>query len=160
MTLRTEKYLVAFLSLSLFAALLVVGLVDARRRAVPRTAATNLPPGPVDPIVNQGRQLYEKLSCIACHGADGGGGVRNLNAQTGGMINGLQSVSETYSKEELVKKILDGVPVVEKADPGQPRPPLNMPAYRELLPEEDLTALVTYLFSLRPAAGQKKEEAW
>lgn len=63
------------------------------------------------------------VGCLACHGAGGVGGVYNANAQTGGMINGVRVVAENYTKEDLSKKILTGVPIVPKADPNGPNPP-------------------------------------
>ena len=149
MTVTAQKYLVAALSLLLLAAIVAAGSVEARLRleAAKKGAAHT---GPLDPALDRGRQLFEKYSCVACHGAGGVGGVYNANAQTGGMINGVRFVAETYTKEDLSKKILDGVPVVPKADPNGPNPPLAMPSYRGIVGVEEMHTLVDYLFSLRP----------
>jgi len=149
MSVTTQKYLVAALSLVLVAAVVAAGRVESRLQAerVKTGAARS---GPLDPALDRGRQLYEKYSCIACHGAGGIGGVYNANAQTGGMINGVRFVAETYTKEDLAKKILDGVPVVPKGNPNGPNPPLAMPSYRGIVGVEEMRELVDYLFSLKP----------
>lgn len=158
MTVTVQKYLVAALSLILVAAVVAAGRVESRLR-VKATASGGTPAGPLDPSLDRGRQLYEKYSCSACHGAGGAGGVYNANAQTGGMINGVRFVAETYTKQDLAKKILEGVPVVPKADPNGPNPPLTMPAFRGIIGVEEMRELVDYLFSLRPP-GAKKPEKW
>lgn len=149
MTVTAQKYLVAALSLLLVVAIVAAGGVESRLR---QKAAKEggAPPGPLDPALARGRELYEKYSCVACHGAGGIGGVYNANAQTGGMINGVRFVAETYTKEDLAKKILDGVPDVPKANPSGPAPPLAMPSYRGIIGVEETRELVDYLFSLRP----------
>ena len=160
MTVNAQKYLVASLSLLLLAALLVAGSVETRRRSAQEAGQTQAS-GPLDPQLDRGRQIYEQYSCVACHGPGGGGGVHNVNAQTGGMINGLRFVAETYTKQDLARRILDGVPVVPKADPNGPNPPLAMPAYRGLIGYQEAQDLVEYLFSLRPPGSKKsKAEAW
>ncbi len=149
MTVTAQKYLVAALSLVLVAAVVAAGSVESRLRLEAENTA-GARTGPLDPALDRGRQLYEKYSCIACHGAGGVGGLYNANAQTGGMVNGVRFVAETYTKEDLAKKILDGVPIVPKADPGGPNPPLAMPPYRGIVGVEEMRELVDYLFSLRP----------
>ena len=149
MSLTAQKYLVAALSLVLVAAVVAAGRVESRLQAA-REEAGPARTGPLDPALDRGRQLYDKYSCVACHGAGGAGGVYNANAQTGGMINGVRFVAETYTKQDLAKKILDGVPVVPKADPNGPVPPLAMPSYRGIIGVEEMRELVDYLFSLRP----------
>lgn len=160
MSVNAQKYLVAGLSLLLAAALAAVGGVEAKLRRAAEGAGSPSSSGPLDPQLDRGRQLYEKYSCVACHGAGGAGGIHNVNAQTGGRINGLRMVSESYTKQELAKKILDGVPVVDKADPSGPTPPLTMPAYRGLIGTQELEDLVGYLFSLGPGPRKSKAEEW
>ena len=156
MSVTAQKYLIAVLSLLLLGALMVAGTVEARRRVAADKAGQTQASGPLDPQLDRGRQVYEKYSCIACHGPGGGGGVHNVNAQTGGMINGVRFVAETYTKQDLAKKILDGVPVVPKADANGPNPPLAMPAYRGLVGYQEMQDLVEYLFSLKPPGAKKK----
>lgn len=157
MSITTQKLLVAALSLALFAALIVAGRVDSSRRSdsshgAPLTAAT------LDPQLQRGRLVFVKYSCNACHGPAGSGGIHNLNAETGGQINGLTKVSETYTTAELAEKIRTGVAVVEKADPTGPEPPLHMPAYRDLITGTEMQDLVAYLMSL--GAGKPKSSSW
>ena len=160
MSINAQKYLVAGLSLVLAGALVAVGVVEAKLRRGPQAAAASATSGPLDPQLDKGRQVYEKYSCVACHGTAGAGGINNVNAQTGGKINGLRLVSESYTKQELAKKILDGVPRVEKADPNGPNPPLTMPAYRGLVGQQELDDLVNYLFSLGPGTTKSKKDEW
>ncbi len=160
MSVTAQKYLVAALSLALAAAVSVAGGVEARLRANAARDAAARPAGPLDPQLDRGRQLYEKYSCVACHGAGGMGGVHNVNAQTGGMINGVRLVAETYTKADLAKKILDGVPLVPKSDPNGPTPPLAMPSYRGVIGYQEMQDLTEYLFSLKPPASKKKSDEW
>lgn len=152
MTVNAQKYLVASLSLALFVALIAVGSVDAQRRAQAAKARQSELAGAINPQLERGRAVFVKYSCNACHGMSGAGGIKNLNAQTGGEINGLTRVSETYSHDELIERIRNGVPNVDKADPTGPDPPLRMPPYRDLIAGQELEDLTAYLFSLKPAA--------
>lgn len=154
MSVTAQKYLVAVLSLLLLGAVVAAGSVESRRRSQAAQAGTART-GPLDPALERGRQLYEKYSCIACHGVDGAGGVYNANAQTGGKITGLRFVADTYTKEDLTKKILEGVPVVPRANPNGPNPPLTMPAFRGIIGVEEMRDLVGYLFSLQPPGSSK-----
>lgn len=71
----------------------------------------------------------------------------------------LRFVAETYSKEDLARRILDGVPVVPKADPNGPNPPLGMPPYRSTIRFEEMQQLVNYLYSFRPPGETKAAES-
>jgi mono/diheme cytochrome c family protein len=153
MTVTGQKYLVAALSLALFAALLATGGVDARRQAKVAKAQQASMAGALNPQLERGSQVFEKYSCNACHGKGGSGGIKNLNAQTGGAINDLTHVSETYTSAELIARIQNGVPTVDKADPTGPDPPLRMPAYRDYVAGQEMQDLVAYLMNLKPAAG-------
>lgn len=160
MSVTAQKYLVAALSLALLAAVGVAGSVEVRLRAKATKEGTVRSSGPLDPQLDRGRQVYEKYSCIACHGSGGVGGVHNVNAQTGGMINGVRFVAESYTKADLGRKILDGVPVVPKADATGPNPPLAMPAYRGVIGYQELQDLTEYLFSLKPPGAKTKADEW
>jgi hypothetical protein len=72
----------------------------------------------------------------------------------------VRFVAETYTKDDLSKKILDGVPVVPKANPNGPNPPLAMPSYRGVIGVEEMRELVDYLYSLRPPGSSKKPAEW
>ena len=160
MTVTAQKYLVASLSLALFAALIAVGGVDAQRRAQAAKSRQIAVAGALNPQLERGRMAFVKYSCNACHGMNGSGGIKNLNAQTGGEINGLTRVNETYTRQELMDRIRNGVPNVDKADATGPDPPLRMPAYKDLIGGQELDDLAAYLFSLKPAAESKPSESW
>ena len=148
MSVTGQKLLVGLLGLALFGSVLTAGYVDAQRhRKHQHQPATN---AVLNPKLETGRKLYEKLGCLACHGVDGKGGVPNLNAQTGQLVPPVAFVAEGYKKEELRDKILKGVSKVEKLDPAGPTPPLYMPAYKELIADTDLELLMAYLKSLMP----------
>jgi cytochrome c553 len=160
MTVTAQKFLVAFLSLTLFAALIAVGGIDAQRRAQAAKARQIAQAGALDPQLERGRMIFVKYSCNACHGMSGAGGIKNLNAQTGGEINGLTRVSETYTRQELMERVRNGVPNVDKADPTGPDPPLRMPPFKDLIGGQEMDDLAAYLFSLRPVETSKPSETW
>ncbi len=105
----------------------------------------------------RGRQFFQQYQCAACHGPEGGGGIKNPNAK-GGEVPALTKVAEGYTAEELKKKILAGVPVVDKEDPNAADPPLFMPPWKEVLSEDQVEALAAYLLSLAPEP--KRGEEW
>ena len=160
MSVRAQKILVAVLSLALVGALLVSGGVDARRQVEARKQAQAALEDAVNPQLARGRAAYVKYGCNACHGPAGQGGIHNLNSESGGMINGLLHVSETYTAAELADRIRNGTPTVGKADPTGPEPPLRMPPFRDLIAGQEMTDLVAYLMSLRPAPGQAGSKGW
>jgi mono/diheme cytochrome c family protein len=114
-------------------------------------------PGLKDNPVAQGQSIFEHVGCAGCHGVGGKGGYPNNNV-VGGKIPGLTLVADGYSKEELVKKIHEGVAHSIKADINGPEPMIHMPAWGEVLNQAELEALAEYLISLRPALSGA--EAW
>jgi cytochrome c553 len=160
MSVTMQKYLVAFLSLALFAALMVAGSVDVRRQAEARKHAQAALDAMVNPQLARGRIAFMKYSCNSCHNEGGAGGILNVNAEGGGHVNSLQHVFETYTTAELAEKIRTGVPVVGRADPTGPEPPLHMPPFRDLISGAEMNDLVAYLMSLRPPAGTPKAAEW
>ena len=161
MSVTGQKFLVAFLSLVLVGALVAAGSVDAKRQADARKQAEASLDDAAHPQMARGKAVFVKYSCNACHNEGGAGGILNLNAESGGKINNLLRVSETYTVAELAEKIRTGVPTVGKADPTGPEPPLHMPAFRELIAGQEMADLVAYLRALRPAAGDTtKSSSW
>lgn len=160
MNLTAQKVLVATLSLALVAALIAAGSVDARRQALARKHAEVLLDEAVNPQLTRGKAVFARYSCNACHGQGGVGGIMNINAESGGKVNGLLHVSETYTEAELADKIRNGVPTVGKGDPTGPEPPLRMPSFRDLIAGQELRDLVAYLLSLRPPPGEAKSSSW
>ena len=101
MSVQAQKILVGLLSLVLFVALAIAGGIDRSRRPqmAPDSAAVA---AFTNPQFARGREVYAKYSCNACHGAAGKGGIRNLNAESGGQINGLLKVNESSARISVV----------------------------------------------------------
>jgi len=104
--------------------------------------------------VDHGRFVYQKYGCASCHGPDGQGGIRNYNYENT-VEPDITATVGTFTREELREKIENGVPVVGKADPNGPTPPLYMPGWKSKIKGEELEDLLTYLFSIA-----QEEEEW
>ena len=115
---------------------------------------TSVPAVPLSPELQRGLKIYVDLSCAACHGPTGKGGVPNFNAQSGQAVPPLNHVAAGYTKDELGAEIQSGVPIEPKLDPNGPAPPLHMPGFRDMLTSDQLNDLVAYLFSLKPKGEQ------
>ncbi len=155
MNLIVEKVMVGILGLMLFTSVMVVGIIDARHRMQAKAEAT--PRAVMNPQLDRGREVFEKFSCVSCHGIDGKGGISNYNAQTAQLVPPLTYVADSYSKAELSDKILHGVRLVEKLDANGPTPPLYMPAFKGIISDQDLDLLIGYLNSLMP---KKSKDSW
>ncbi len=97
----------------------------------------------------RGEMIYNRVGCIACHGARGEGGFPNNNV-VGSQIPSLALVRDGFTRDELKQRIALGRRP-EPADPAQPAPLVVMPAWGQYLTEDEMEDLVTYLYSLRPA---------
>lgn len=106
--------------------------------------------------IEKGKAIFEKYGCNGCHGKNATKGIPNFNRQ-GGKIPELTKVGESYTSDELKDKIRKGVLSEPKEDPNGPTPPLWMPAWKDIISDEDIDALVNYLTSLLPS---KKEGEW
>lgn len=160
MSVTAQKLVVGVLSLALVAALVAAGSVDARRQAEARKRAAAMLDDLANPQIARGKAVFVKYSCNACHAPGGVGGIMNINAESGGEVNGLLRVSESYTLAEVAEKVRTGVPTVGKSDPTGPDPPLHMPPYRDLIAGQEMSDLVAYLMSLRPPAGEAKSSNW
>ncbi len=100
--------------------------------------------------VEWGKAVYEKVGCTACHGIGGSGGRHNWNAALGTEVPPLTYVRAYYGSnvEALKALIRDGRQPAPRGLPNRPRPPLYMPAWKDRISEQELDALVAYLFSL------------
>lgn len=107
-----------------------------------------------DPV-KRGGVIFERAGCVGCHAKGGKGGYPNNNV-VGGEIPSLIKVAEGYSKEELKARIRDGK-IPDKENPNKPDPMIVMPKWGEVLEEDELGALVEYLFSLKPKAAPGEE---
>jgi len=154
MSINAQKYLVGIMGLILLVSVIAAGHLDSERRKKENPPAVVVVAEPaVSADLQPGLKLYNQLSCAACHGPAGKGGVHNFNSQTGQEVPALIHVADSYTKADLIKRIRDGVPVSAKLNPNGPVPPLHMPAFKDLLSDQDMEALVKYLYSLKPAGG-------
>jgi len=101
-----------------------------------------------DPV-RRGAAIYERAGCVTCHGKAGKGGYRNDNV-AGGKVPSLVKAADGFTKAELEKRIADGVARPVKLDLKGPAPMLHMPAWKEKLSPEDISAVADYVLSLRP----------
>ena len=106
--------------------------------------------------VEAGRAVYQKYGCVACHGFEGRGGIKNHNAATGGEVPPLVYVREGFTHEQL-KVLIEEGRYPTKADPQGPTPPLWMPTWRDKISSEEMDQLVEYLMSLTPPAETSEE---
>lgn len=104
------------------------------------------PPWKSLPDAEKGKVIYAKAGCVACHGAAGRGGHPNNNVP-GEAIPALSKTAGTYTPEELIKKIANGVKP-EKADPKGPEPLAQMPKWSEKLTPEEISAVAFYVLTL------------
>lgn len=116
-----------------------------------------------------GRFVFQKYGCGGCHGLDAKEGRRRFNALGPGqkpydekmtdaelfenMELGreptLPDLMGTYTQEELVKKIANGVPAADakKWNPKGPLPMVFMPVWKEKLSKDELNDLAAWLLS-------------
>ncbi|MDE2509717.1 MAG: cytochrome c [Elusimicrobia bacterium] len=99
-----------------------------------------------------GRAVYLRAGCVACHGPAGRGGHPNPGAH-GDVIPALAPLMSTYNKEELKAKIRNGV--VPETNDGRTAA-VVMPPWKDVLDDDELDALTTYLLSL--GEGQPKSD--
>lgn len=104
--------------------------------------------------IQQGKYVYMKYGCAGCHGKNADKGVNNFNA-VGGRVPDLTKLVGTYTREELKKRIQDGVAHIDKENPQGPTPPLYMPSWKEKIKGKELENLVSYLLSIA-----EKQEEW
>ncbi|MGB8479679.1 MAG: c-type cytochrome [Acidobacteriaceae bacterium] len=108
---------------------------------------------PEDAAIEAGKQDFTRFGCAGCHGTGLQGGVSNPNAQ-GGQVPSLLHVSDDYTKDEVIGIIRNGrVPPLDNVK--GPTPPLYMPAWKQVLSDEDIQRIADYLWS-----KQQKKESW
>ncbi|MCX6900121.1 MAG: c-type cytochrome [Verrucomicrobia bacterium] len=100
--------------------------------------------------IQRGQAVFKKYGCAGCHGAGGMGGVPNPNAKTAQQVPSLKFVADSYTKDELKKRVLNGQREIPSLNPKGPPPPLYMPPWRGRIAEGELGDLVVYLMSLMP----------
>jgi mono/diheme cytochrome c family protein len=106
---------------------------------------------PADEVALQGQDLAYRFGCFDCHGPMGAGGVGNPGSLKGYIPGwwGQDFQDLVRSDDELREWIVEGRlrrldenPIARRFTEGQR---IQMPAYRELLGEEQLEALVAYV---------------
>ncbi|HEV2136841.1 MAG TPA: c-type cytochrome [Terracidiphilus sp.] len=117
-------------------------------------AAHGRAPNPEDAAIAAGHLDFARFGCAGCHGTQLQGGVPNPNAQ-GGQVPSLLHLSSDYTKDEVVQVIRNGrMPPLDNTK--GPTPPLYMPAWKNLLSDEDIHQLVAFLWSKQ----QKSNDTW
>lgn len=123
-----------------------------------------------------GHYVFQKYGCTGCHGVDAKQGRRRFNALGAGQKPYDESMPEdeamaqmekgreptlpdlmgTYTHDELVKKIMSGVSVVDakKWSPKGPTPMVYMPPWKDKISKKELDDLATWLLSIA-----KKDES-
>lgn len=102
-----------------------------------------------------GKVLFARAGCVACHGTEGRGGHPNVNV-VGGAIPALRGLAQTYTREELIAKIKRGSRP-DKLDAAGPEP-VAMPAWGQVLLDDEVAQVADYLLSLGPAPGAAKAD--
>jgi len=159
-------------------------LLSLTHEKIPHTYYRYAPPKPEPKFagaVEHGKYVFQKYGCAGCHGVGAQQGRRNFNAMGPGQDPENKTVEEmakgrvptlpetvgTFTREELKKKIQDGVPssaVAKYKDAYTdlsgnqrtgPIPALYMPSWKDKIKGAELESLVTYLLSIA-----KKGEEW
>ncbi|MBI4355872.1 MAG: c-type cytochrome [Candidatus Omnitrophica bacterium] len=115
-----------------------------------KSLAAPEPPITTENAVAYGRAVFDKYGCVGCHGQNGQGGRNNWNAVDGQQVPALTYVKAGYTKEALKAFIARGSQPLAKLDPHGPSPSLYMPRWQEKISDEELNALVEYLYRLAP----------
>jgi cytochrome c551/c552 len=117
-----------------------------------------------------GHYVYQKYGCTGCHGIDAKQGRRRFNALGKGQAPYDEKMSKdelfknmelgreptlpdlmgTYTHDELVKKIANGVAASEakKWNPKGPLPMVFMPVWKDKISKKELDDLATWLLSI------------
>ncbi|PCI35417.1 MAG: hypothetical protein COB53_11000 [Elusimicrobia bacterium] len=109
--------------------------------------------------VARGAEIYERVGCVTCHSKDGAGGYPNNNV-VGDLIPAINTVQETFSREELIKRIAQGVRHPIQADPSGSTPLLYMPRWEAKLKTDEIEAVADYLMTLSPGDADASSEEW
>ncbi|BCS98760.1 hypothetical protein DSLASN_43920 [Desulfoluna limicola] len=144
-------------------------------------------------LIDLGDYLYQEMTCNACHGQGGRGGVHNPNYAKTYVPDHLTTASKIFLRteedaeafnqtllkyggvEELeeppdisliplvmdrymaLKEIIRNGSEPEKQDPQGPSPPLWMPAWKYMLTDHEIDALISYFIYLYPWEEAEEE---
>ncbi len=121
---------------------------------IPAKFKVGTPPAEEHPVyastVEEGAALFQKFGCVACHGPQGRGGVRNKNMDAGEEVPTLVYVGSGYTKEQI-KDIIRNGRYPGRSDKHELSPAIWMPSWKEKLTDEQIDALADYLISLQPS---------
>lgn len=139
-------------------------LLSLKASDYPASYVTHAAPEPsltLTSAVERGKAVFEKFGCAGCHGIGGVGGRHNWNAGLGEEVPALFYVKAYYGNdvESLKNLIRHGRQPVPRADPSRPNPGLYMPPWKDRISEEEIDALVAYLFSLSERLPQPAQPA-
>jgi cytochrome c553 len=147
---------VALAVLAAIAASLVAGAAWLGTRKLEREVLVKVVPvpfasGPV--ALKQGRYIFETRGCISCHGPDGSGKVMvdndaGMYVRTPNITRGPGSVVADYTEADWVRAIRHGV-----SPNGRALFIMPSELYHSLS-DADLAAVVAYVRSLPPIAGE------
>ena len=110
---------------------------------------------PSSSMAKEGRQVAERLGCFACHGIDGRGALANPGSFKGIIPpwDGKDFAELVRDERELRQWLTEGMIDRFESNPLAmyfvDRQVIKMPAYRDLLGENELNALVAYINWLR-----------
>ncbi len=130
-------------------------------------------PAPKEPALTgaaHGHYVFTKYGCQGCHGLEAKQGRRRFNASSNaqkpydekmpedeqfaqmnaGAEPTLPDLMGTYKHDELVAKIMRGVPATEakKWSPKGPMPMVYMPSWKDKISKHELDDLATWLLSI------------
>lgn len=109
-----------------------------------------------EPQLQHGYEVYRDYGCVLCHGANGMGGVKNINAQTGEEIPAMTYIAEGYTIKEFKARVLKGVSKVARLDSLGRVPPYSMPGFGRMK-NSQLIDLSLYVWNLYP---KDEEDDW
>ncbi|OIO12071.1 MAG: hypothetical protein AUJ52_00950 [Elusimicrobia bacterium CG1_02_63_36] len=150
----------------------MLGMTDKKLPKEFKVPASAKPEPRYADSIEHGKAVFTKFGCAGCHGEGGASGRRNFNALGEGqdktrihevseMAKGreptLTKVVGTYSRDELRKKLHDGVAPssIVKFNPDGPTPPLFMPSWKTKIKGQEMEALLDYLFSIAEKSGEE-----
>ena len=141
---------------------LTVYLLSLRDFDPPSSYVDPAPPEPQPTYltkVEEGRALFHKFGCVGCHNEEGVGGRHNWNAGLGEEVPSLLYVKVHYTEDELKDLLRRGRQPAYRGNVHRPVPPAYMPAWKDRLTEDQIDALVAYVYSLYDRVIQSEAAA-
>lgn len=122
-------------------------LIARLNRLAPETAPAPAPETGVSQsassnLIARGREVYELHECYNCHKIGGQGGVKKRGPE-------LDNVGNLLTIEDIKKKIFDPTYLYAEGFEKEHKKGLMPDKYKELMSEEELSALAAYLSTLK-----------